>query len=202
MGNYAQISLADIIGELGEDTAHTILSVFSCPKNRDVENFLRFKAIEFSKNDFAKTHLVYYIDGNMKKLVGYYAIANKYISAPASRLSSKLRGKMCRYGKYDEECRKYFVSAILIGQLGKNYTDNNNELIRGDELLELAISKVRYIQSQVGGRFVYLECEDKDRLIKFYRRNGFVPFGERELDGDEIDDFSWKCLVQMLKYIK
>ena len=37
---YIQINLSDIIKAIGEDGAKSILSSFSCPLNRDVEQFL------------------------------------------------------------------------------------------------------------------------------------------------------------------
>lgn len=78
---------------------------------------------------------------------------------------------------------------------------NNNKLISGDVLLKLATDKVHAIQSVLGGKFVYLECEDKDSLIKFYSENGFVAFGKRNLDRDERDRQSGQYLVQLLKYL-
>ena len=43
------------------------------------------------------------------------------------------------------------------------------------------------MQNEVGGRFVYLECEEKEKLIKFYENNHFKLFGKRKLDRDETD---------------
>ncbi|MCU5941466.1 N-acetyltransferase, partial [Clostridioides difficile] len=53
-----------------------------------------------------------------------------------------------------------------------------------------------------GGKIVYLECEDKPKLIEFYKDNGFVDFGKRSLDKDETDSLDGGYLVQMLKYLK
>ena len=58
------------------------------------------------------------------------------------------------------------------------------------------------MQALVGGKFVYLECEEKPKLIDFYKSNGFVEFGRRALEIDEIDDTSQISLVQLLKYLK
>ena len=94
------------------------------------------------------------------------------------------------------------MSAPLIGQLGKNFANSYNTLISGDELLKLALDKVKKMQEIVGGKIVYLECEDKPRLIDFYSENGFVNFGKRMLDRDETDTLSGEYLIQMLKYMK
>ena len=42
---YALVLLSDMLDELGEDATKSILSEFSCPKNKDVETFLKKKAI-------------------------------------------------------------------------------------------------------------------------------------------------------------
>lgn len=48
----------------------SIFSTFVCTKNKDVENFLKDKAIEFSKRHFSKTYLVFWEtdDGTEKEL--------------------------------------------------------------------------------------------------------------------------------------
>ena len=94
------------------------------------------------------------------------------------------------------------VSLMTLGiysQLGKN--ENYSTLISGDELLSLACLEVEKAQSIVGGKVVYLECEDTPKLKDFYERNGFVIFGKRELDCDEVSKFTQTYLIQMLKYL-
>jgi hypothetical protein len=196
--HYVQINLSDILTALGEDETKLILSNFSCPKNKDVENFLKNKAIEFSKRSFSKTHLVYWVtdDGAQRELVGYYTIASKWISVERSVVTSREARKLREHGIFDEKTNKYIVSAPLIGQLGKNFAEGNDTLISGAELLSLAIEKVREVQNEVGGRFVYLECEDNEALKKFYRDNKFKEFGKRKLDGDETD-LKGEYLIQL-----
>ena len=56
----------------------------------------------------------------------------------------------------------------------------------------------------LGGRFVYIECEDIPALIEFYtsKENGFCEFDKRPLDRDEVELLQGRYLVQLLKYIK
>ena len=68
-------------------------------------------------------------------------------------------------------------------------------------LLSYACDTVKQAQALLGGKIVYLECEDKVRLLEFYRNNGFVDFGKRELEVDEKDDMEGKYLIQLLKYL-
>lgn len=199
---YVQINLSDLLEQLGEDEVKTILSTFSCPLNADVEKFLRDKSIEFSKRGFSKTHLVFWKseDGKEKEFVGYYTIASKFITIKKDVVSSKEARKLKEQGDFNVDTKEYTVAAPLIAQLGKNYTDGNDTLISGDDLLSLAMEKVKHVQKEVGGRFVYLECEEEEKLMEFYESNNFKMFGKRELDRDEID-IRGKYLLQYFAMI-
>ena len=76
-----------------------------------------------------------------------------------------------------------------------------NKLITGDELLKIALDRVKLAQSIIGGKIVFLECDDVEYLTQFYSKNGFFNFGERYLEKEEKDLFSSDYLIQMLKYI-
>lgn len=201
MTGYRVVNLSALIEELGEDAAKRILSNFSCPKNPDVEYFLAAKAIEFAKQGWAQTHLVFASYKKEIVLVGYFALANKTICVPGKNLSNSLKKRIAKFATYDSNLKAYILSAPLIAQLGKNYTNKYNELITGDELLNEACNKISRIQFELGGRFAYLECEDKEKLTSFYSRNGFCNFDTRKLDKDETDKLQGEYLVQMLKYI-
>lgn len=202
MTGYKVANLLLMVEELGEDEVKRILSDFSCPLNQDVEYFLAKKAIEFAKHGWAQTHLVFASYKKEPVLVGYFALANKVICVPGSGLSSTLRKRINKFSTYDLNMKKYILSAPLIAQLGKNYTNGYNTLITGDQLLEEACEKIGRIQFEMGGRFAYLECEDKPKLVEFYERNGFCYFDRRKLDRDETDKLDGEYLLQMLKYIR
>ena len=98
----------------------------------------------------------------------------------------------------------YKGSMVLIGYYTLALKDFviKDKLMTGDELLKLAIDKISMVQSTVGGKIIYVECEDKPELLEFYFSNGFVEFDKRALDRDEEIDFEGKYLIQMLKYMK
>lgn len=173
--------------------------------NKDVGYFLAKKAIEFAAQGWAQTHLVFASYRGQWVLAGYFALANKYIRISAARLGkagSTLRKRINKFATYDSTLKAYILSAPLIAQLGKNYTNDYDKLITGDELLSEACDKISRIQYDLGGKFAYLECEDKPRLVEFYTRNGFCNFDTRKLDADETDNLDGEYLVQMLKYIR
>lgn len=196
--HFIEMNLNDVIDQLGEDVTKTILSSFSCPLNKDIENFIKYKAIEFSKRTTAKTHLVFWQTDDEKymEFVGYYTITYKVITVDRSALSNTEAKKLKNQGVYDESKQEYSVSAPLIAQLGKNYTNGNDTLIDGADLLHLAVNNIRKIQKEIGGRFMCLECEDKEKLLDFYTKHNFKIFGKRTLDKDETD-VNGEYLIQL-----
>lgn len=197
--SYKVINLQDIYNVIGESKTKDILKEYNCELNADVEYYLREKAIEFSKQDISKTFLV--LDSYKSKdiIVGYFAITNKTTIIKKSILSNSKRKKISRYSKYNNEIKGYNIALPLIGQIGKNYTNKYNELIKGDILLKLACNKIKEIQNTIGGRYVLLECEDKSCLREFYESNGFECIGKRNLEKDELDKNTGKYLLQMIK---
>lgn len=203
MTGYLKTSLNKLINTLGEDRVKTILSSFSCPLNKDVEYFLHKNAIIFDKQGVSKTHLIFASYKGESKLAGYFTLANKTITiGKIPTLSKSMRKKINKFATFNQEFKIYHISAPLIAQLGKNYATGCKELITGDELLKIACDDVQESQRIIGGKFVYLECEDKPKLLDFYESNGFVNMGKRRLDKDETELMSGDYLIQMLKYFK
>ena len=196
---YKVINLKDIYNILGEQKTKEILKDYKCELNRDVEYFLKEKAIEFSKQDISRTYIVMSKYKENDVIVGYFAITNKITNIKKVKLSETKRKRLLKFAVYDKESKSYNIALPLIGQLGKNYNNNYNKLITGDILLKLACDKIKEAQELLGGRFVFLECEDKTKLEDFYNSNGFVCFGKRNLEKDERDKNSGEYLLQMLR---
>ena len=121
------------------------------------------------------------------EFVGYYTITSKVITVDRNVLSNTEAKKLKNQGVYDENKQEYTVAAPLIAQLGKNFSNGNDTLISGADLLQLAVNKIQKIQREIGGRFMYLECEDNEKLLAFYDKYNFRIFGKRTLDRDETD---------------
>lgn len=202
MNGYVQISLKEMVEQMGEDWAKARLSEFLCPLNKDVEEFLRFKAIIFAQQNIAPTHLVFASYKDKWKLAGYFTLCIKSISVKKNSLSRDLRDRIKKFAVYYDDDKSYKLPAPLIAQLGKNYNQECDKLITGDELLKMACDKTKQVQGIVGGKVVYIECEDKSSITEFYRRNGFFNFGNRQIEKSEKDTLYGEYLVQMLKYLK
>ena len=199
MDGFNIVPLATLIKVIGENETKSFLSNFSCPLNKDVEYFLKCKAIEFSRQDLAKTFVVMTSYKGEQVICGYFALATKIFQIPKKNISKTIARKVAKYGKYVDEIGCYQISAPLIGQLGKNYQEDYNKLISGDELLNMALDKVIEAQKILGGKVVYLECEDDRHLTSFYKKHGFFEFNKRELDVDEVE-VKGSYLLQLLRY--
>lgn len=202
MAGYSILSLSDIIDEKGEDFCREILSFFSCPPNPDVEKFLtKRSAIDFAKQSIAQTFLVYASYRGKNVLCGYFTIANKYIVVGSHSVSKTTARRLRKFAMPNISDDNLVIMAPLIAQLGKNYMNDYRKRITGDELLKMAIDKVSAAQRIIGGKVVYVECEDIDILKKFYEDNGFVIFGKRRLDKEERGEMNGSHLIQLLKYL-
>ena len=196
---YKIINLRDIYNALGENRTKEILKNYKCELNSDVEYFLKEKAIEFSKQDISRTYIIMSKYKKEDVIVGYFAITNKVTNIKKVALSATKRKRLLKFAIYDKESKCYSIALPLIGQLGKNYYNNYNKLIKGEVLLKLACDKIKETQDLIGGRFVFLECEDIPKLKDFYENNGFVCFGKRNLEKDERYRNNGDYLLQMLK---
>ena len=178
---------------LGENDLKQILSEFSCDKNLDVERFLKQQAIEFTKKNQSVTYLVF--ENENAAFVGYFTITIKPISINANNFSNTMKRKIAKVSELNEMDGTYTLSAYLIAQLGKNFSDQTSEKITGKQLLQAAIDTIKELQYMAGGMVVFLEAENNDKLMQFYERdNQFKKFSTRSSDSEQE-------LIQLLKVL-
>ena len=182
---------------LGEEELRKLLSEFLCDKNSDVERFLKEQSIEFTKKNQSVTYLVFANEN--AALVGYFTIAIKPISVNADTFSNTMKRKIARVSELDESNGTYTLSAYLIAQLGKNYTNGANERITGEQLLQSAVDTIKELQYMAGGMVIFLEADDDEKLINFYEaKNGFKRFATKEIKVGTEDAHT---LIQFLKVL-
>lgn len=176
------ISLNDLLkSDSTEEEIRTLLFSFECKSlshgASDVEAFLHSKAIDFERMDMARTYLIFANYKGKPYLAGYFSISNKPLIIPKKqfqKLSKSLRKKLVGFG-HKTDVNNYQCKGYLLGQLGKNYSEQAKKAnqINGNELLTLAYEKIKEAYAIVGGRVLYLECEDNEKIKSFYRDNGF-----------------------------
>lgn len=163
--------------KVGEPELLRIISDFSCPKNPDVEHFLKNSSVDFTRKNQSVTYLV--LDMDDGALVGYFTIALKPLTVRDETVSNTVKRKIKRISEFDGHTKSYTISAYLIAQIGKNYTNDACKRITGAELLELAWSVIEDMQYMGGGMVVFLEANDEEKLLTFYQDNKFRQFDTR-----------------------
>lgn len=152
----------------------SILKTFKSNHNKDVEFFLQEKSIEYEKAGLSTTHLVF---SKNYDLLGYFSFANKPLLIPKKifeDLSKNQRKKLSQSGK-KLTTDGYIVNSYLLGQLGKNYSKEikKEERIDGMQLLTLAYDMLVKVKRIVNIKYIWLECEDNEKLVSFYKNFGF-----------------------------
>ena len=157
---------------------------------------MKNNAIEFTKKSQSVTYLVFSLSS--MKLAGYFTIALKPLTVRGETVSNTVKRKLLRISELDERSDTYTMSAYLIAQLGKNYTDGRDKEITGKELVELAWTVVEEIQYMGGGMVTFLEAENEEKLLSFYRNNRFSQFDTRQTTSDMNEPHE---LVQLLRLL-
>jgi hypothetical protein len=169
-------ALREIIDTALYSVVNSKIQNFSC-KNTDVEEFLKYKALEYEKRDKSRTYILF--DNITLDIVGYYTLSLKTIDFRKDVSKTTIQ-KIDGFSKNIES-----VSSVLIGQLGKDSVHGHK--ISGSDLLAYAINSVYSVQDIVGGRICFLETEDSDKntkVIQFYLDNHF-----KILQHDKTDRF-------------
>ncbi len=73
-----------------------------------------------------------------KELLGYFTLALKPLSVRGETVSKTTKRKLLRISELDEKSDTYTMSAYLIAQLGKNYTNGANNKITGKAFAKAA----------------------------------------------------------------
>ncbi|MFR3947099.1 MAG: hypothetical protein ACLTZM_08375 [Ruminococcus sp.] len=94
MSNFTSVNILDMINAIGEEELQLILSDFSCPKNHEIEEFVRKNAIEFAKRKMSITYLV--VDGE-SRIVGIFTLTHKAVQLLDTSLTGTVRRKIQRH---------------------------------------------------------------------------------------------------------
>ena len=174
-----------------------LLSSFSCEKDKDIEYFLHNRAVEFEKLSKARTYLVMdeeELKNKEKNLTvyGYISIALKILSVPED-MSNRMRKELDGFSAkiHGEQIRDF--PCYLIGQLSKNSNIETNA-ISGKQLINFALDIIAASVDAVGGRYMMIECRDKEKLLRFYKDNYFTEIARIPDDNQP--------MVQMIRKIE
>jgi hypothetical protein len=159
-------SLKEIAGTEDEIEFTDAIEKFSC-QDSDVEKFLKEKAAEFDKRNKSRTYLLFDTDEKDDILIlGYFTVTMKSLKLSPALSKSKVK----KIDGFRSDIKE--TEAVLIGQLGKN--QNYKTQIDGKTILKTALEVVYASCELIGGRIVFLECANNEKVVKFYEENNFV----------------------------
>lgn len=189
---YYSVNIRRYIESKNEDDRQVLtsaISSFTCPRNPDIERFLKNSAVEFTKKQQSVTYFV--MSRDIPGLIaGYFALTIKPLKIGVRDIPSNTwRRKIERVARFDERTQTYSAAGYLIAQLGKNYTEGINEMITGSELLNFAFNIIRSVQNEIGGMIAFLDAENNKSLIDFYERNGFHLISDPKSPREELIQF-------------
>lgn len=170
---------------LFKKSASTFISL-----NRDVELFLKEKALQSAKLYTSSTYLV----AEDSDLAGYFTLATKMLTLSPENISSTQAKIIKRFVSLDSDTNTFRLPAILLAQFGRNFSKESVS-ITGIRLMENALEHINKVVSLSSGKIAFLECEPKDCLISFYDKCGF------RLLNNVVCSKSNKSLVQMFRVI-
>lgn len=172
MIDYKIVPLGELLSkEYDQKKLEKAFEKFSCQRELDLENFLRFKAIPYENTNYGKTYLI--ID-NIKLqekaefcVIAYFTIAQK--SLDISSLSKKKKRRVL--GEYPGRDGLSSVPTYLIGQLGR-CDDYTSEDLSGEQILNECYHSISIAARIVGGNIIVLECREC-MFEKFYEGQQF-----------------------------
>ena len=178
--------------ENGEAYFNSVVKAFKS-QNKDVESFLKTKAVQATKLNTATTYLVYVQRSDFEiDLVGYFSLAMKMLALKKVGLSRTSEKVISRFGCYDDNSTSYVIPAVLVAQFGRNFNEAS-ESLSGADLMTITLNQVKNALSFLSGRTVFLESEKKHKLITFYTQHGFTVLDNEVLSKNE------KELMQLYK---
>ena len=119
--------------EAGEPALIELLSGFSCPKNQDVERFLKKSAIEFTKKNQSVTYLV--VSAEDVRLLGYFTLALKPLTVRGETVSNTMKKSCCGLVSWMKNLIPIPCLHILLRSLGKTFQKVGEKRLQGQNFL-------------------------------------------------------------------
>lgn len=150
---------------------------FRCDQDHDIEEFLRYKALEFQERKLCSVYIIMDVDKlecGEYKIEAYFTLSHKSMAAPDGASKSQIK----KYSGFKDSKTLDFV---LIGQLGKWVIEVEKDCyIRSDissrEILDYAFEVIRQADTLIPCRCALVECSDEPRVRRAYENYGFKFF--------------------------
>jgi hypothetical protein len=178
-------TLKEISNIISQNELNALLNNFYC-KDKDVEAFLKTKALEFDLRNKSRTYLILekgsFIKGTVK-ILAYFTLSLKILEFEPCTSKSLIKS-IDGFSKNISS-----IAVILIGQFGKDEFLAKN--INGDIFLNICLGIIGNVQNLIGGRIALVECLPIEKIVSFYSKNGF-----KLLQSDKNDKY-----MQMVMFV-
>ncbi len=149
---------------LTEQTISDCLPFFCA--NDDLDEFFRIDAPLYSKQLLGKSYC-FRLDDNPKEIVCAFTVSNDSIRVDT--LPNSREKKVRRQIPYVKQMRRY--PAVLIGRLGVNTKFASKGI--GTELMNFIKDWFVDETNKTGCRFIVVDAYNDEKVLKYYKRNGF-----------------------------
>ena len=99
MKGVRAFQIGEVADSQGEDALKTILDSFDCRYNAEVNDFLKTKALDFTRRKVSITHLLF--DEQTRDLLGYFTLAHKPLAISCASMSATQRKRVERFSDFD-----------------------------------------------------------------------------------------------------
>lgn len=149
--------------------------VYHCSREPQIDTFFHEDYADYEHQLLGKTY-AYYLKDNPKKLVAAFTIANSALVLDF--LQSARKNKINKGIPRVKQRRQY--PALLIAQLA--VFDEFAEHKLGDELVKQIRQYALLLNESTACRYLIVEAVNKEKVIRFYERNGFNLLYSSELE--------------------
>ena len=165
-----------------EKALHDALLSFRCEQDKDIEDFLHNKAIEFFNRGWCTVYILFNEEAFKKNsliIEAYFTLSHKSLVSNPETMSPSF---ITRYGGTRTAKTLNFV---LIGQLGKWVIGNEEEgyirsSVTGKEILDEAFEIIHSAAELIPCKYTMVECSNNPNVIKTYTDYGFKFFQKDE----------------------
>ena len=179
-----------------ENFSKIVSEQVSFGKNEDMLEYLKNDAITTELTHKSRNFIIIdqEISGDRFEILGFFTLTLKIVNVQEldndNKKSFVLSGKNARNLNY--------IPGLLIAQFGRNLHFNK---MTGQQVMELVVEKIQLAQSILGGKMVYLDSVNEDKVINFYKSFGFVEYGEIIRDNKHPDVYYQPMALDMTKVI-
>ena len=146
---------------------------FTCGEE-DLDDFFANDAIAYAKDLMGKTYC-WLLKNDDTKIVAMVTLANAGIQT--THLPNSPKRKLNKHIAYNKRGRTY--PAVLIGRLGVATDYQGKDYMIGAQLMNFVKPWFSGEDNKTGCRFILVDAVNKERTIKYYERNGFIPLFPR-----------------------